>query len=296
LPHLEVDAVRFGALIPTTDLAPADVRRFGEGVAELGFSHVTVYDHVLGADPALHPEFPGPWPFTTADALHEPFVLYGYLAAAAPGLELVTAIVISPQRQTALLAKQAAQVDLFTNGRFRLGIGQGWNPVEYDALGQDFRTRGRRLEEQVALMRRLWTEPVVTFEGTFDRVTAAGLNPLPVQRPIPVWIGGSSEAALRRAARIGDGFFPQNPLDGGWEPTLERMREWRAEAGRDPGDLGIEARVNVGVGSPEEWRAAAEEWRRLGATHISLGTFRSGLEGVDAHLERLAEAKEAVTG
>ncbi len=288
--------MQLGALFPQTDITTRDVRRFAEGVEALGFSHVLIYDHVLGADPAAHPEFPGPWPFTVDDHLHEPLVLYGYLAAVAPSLELVTGIVIAPQRQTALLAKQAAQVDLLTGGRFRLGVGQGWNPVEYEALGMSFRDRGRRLEEQVELMRRLWTEPLVTFHGTYDTVTAAGLNPLPVQQPIPIWIGGSSETALRRAARIADGFFPQSPLDGGWEPTLERMRAWRSEAGGDPESLGIEARVNLTTGTPDDWHAAAEEWRRLGATHLSLGTMRGGFDGVDGHLERLAAGKEAVGG
>ena len=287
--------MKLGALFPQTDLATADVKGFAQGVEALGFSHVLIYDHVLGADPAAHPEYPGPWPFTMNDRLHEPFVLYGYLAAVAPSLELVTGVVIAPQRQTALLAKQAVQVDLLTEGRFRLGVGQGWNPVEYEALGMSFRDRGRRLEEQIELLRRLWAEPLVTFQGSYHTVTAAGLNPRP-RRPIPIWIGGSSETALRRAARIGDGFFPQNPLDGGWEATLERMRGWRDEAGGDSEDFGIEARLNVLTGTPDDWHAAAAEWRRLGATHLTLGTMRGGLVGVDAHLERLAAAKEAVAG
>jgi probable F420-dependent oxidoreductase len=286
--------VRLGALFPQTDLGPTDIRPFAQGVEELGFAHLLVYDHVLGADPAEHPEFPGPWSFTIDDPLHEPLVLYGYIAALAPSLELATGIVIGPQRQTALLAKQAAQVDLLTGGRFRLGLGQGWNPVEYEALGMTFRDRARRLEEQVALLRQLWAQPSVTFAGRFHTVTAAGLNPLPTRRSIPIWVGGSSEQALRRAARIADGFYPQRPLDGGWAPTLERMREWRRDAGRDGEDLGIEPRINVVSGTPDEWHAEAEEWKRLGATHVTVGTMRGGLSGVDAHLERLAEAKAAV--
>jgi probable F420-dependent oxidoreductase len=286
--------VRVGALFPQTDLGPADIRLFAQGVEELGFTHLLVYDHVLGADPAAHPEFPGPWSFTIDDPLHEPLVLYGYIAALAPSLELATGIVIGPQRQTALLAKQAAQVDLLTGGRFRLGLGQGWNPVEYEALGMTFADRARRLEEQVALLRQLWAHPSVTFAGRFHTVTAAGLNPLPTRRAIPIWVGGSSEQALRRAARIADGFYPQRPLDGGWEATLERMREWRRDAGRDAEDLGIEPRINVVSGTPDEWHAEAEEWKRLGATHVTVGTMRGGLSGVDAHLERLAGAKAAV--
>jgi probable F420-dependent oxidoreductase len=287
--------MRLGALFPQTDVvAAADVKRFAQGVEALGFSHVLIYDHVLGADPAAHPEFPGPWPFTVDDALHEPLVLYGYLAAVAPGLELTTGIVIGPQRQTALLAKQAVEVDLLTGGRFRLGIGQGWNPVEYEALGVSFSDRGRRLEEQVELLRLLWAQRLVTFEGRYHRVTAAGLNPPPTRRRIPIWIGGSSEQALRRAARIADGFFPQRPLDGGWAATLERMWTWRAEVGGDAEGFGIEARINVVTGSPDDWRAQAEEWETLGATHLTLGTMRGGLADVDQHLERLAAAKEVL--
>src|SRR3984893_14079600 len=152
---------------------------------------------------------------------HEPFVLFGYLAALTR-LELVSAVIILPQRQTALVAKQAAEVDVLTGGKLRLGVGIGWNTVEYEALGADFRTRARRFEEQIQLMRRLWTEPVITFEGQYHHVTAAGLNPLPVQRPIPLWIGASAEPALKCAAQIADGFFPQRPLEGGWPATLEK--------------------------------------------------------------------------
>ena len=228
----------------------------------------------------------------------EPFVLFGYLAAVAPSLELVTGIVILPQRQTALVAKQAAEVDILTGGRFRLGIGQGWNPVEYEALGKDFTDRARRMEEQIDLLRRLWQEPVLDFAGRDHTITAAGLNPLPVQRPIPIWIGGSSEAALRRIARLGDGWFPANgrPLEGGWAATIERMRAWRRDAGRDADDLGIEPRISAASGTPDDWHAEAEEWRALGATHLSVDTMRGGLDGPDAHIERLAAAKDALAG
>jgi probable F420-dependent oxidoreductase len=288
--------VHLGVVFPQTEIGadPAGVRAYAEGVQELGYDHLLTYDHVVGADPAGHPGFSGP--YTSESLFHEPFVLFGYLAALTPKLELVTGIIILPQRQTVLVAKQAAEVDVLTGGRFRLGIGQGWNPVEFEALGEEFAGRGSRMEEQIELLRRLWQEPVVDFVGHDHRVTAAGLNPLPVQRPIPIWMGGSSEPALERIARLGDGWFPMNgqALEGDWNLTLDRMREWRQAAGRDPNDLGIEARINASTGTPDDWHRQAEEWRSLGATHLSLDTMRGGLVGADAHLERVAAAKETL--
>ena len=288
--------MRVGVIFPQTEIGadPAGIRAYAEAVEGLGLTHLTSYDHVLGADPAGHPGFSGP--YTAASMFHEPFVLYGYLAAVAPKLELVTGIIILPQRQTALVAKQAAEVDVLTGGKFRLGIGQGWNIVEYEGLGMDWATRSRRMEEQIELLRRLWQEPVLSFEGRFHTITAAGINPLPLQRPIPIWMGGSSARALERIARLADGYFPlSNPLEEGWAATLERMRDWRREAGRDPNDLGIEARIDAATGTPDDWHLAAEEWRALGATHLSIATMRGGLEGADAHIARLTEARDALT-
>jgi probable F420-dependent oxidoreductase len=192
--------MRIGVVFPQTEIGPeaAAVRAYGERVQALGFTHILAYDHVVGADPAAHPGWRGPYDLKST--FHEPFVVFGYLAAVT-SLELVTGIIILPQRQTVLVAKQAAEVDLLTRGKFRLGVGLGWNPVEYEALGKDFATRGRRLGEQIDLMRRLWTEPSVTHAGTHERVTGAGLAPLPVQRPIPVWIGAMSAPAYRRIGR-----------------------------------------------------------------------------------------------
>jgi len=288
--------MKLGAVFPQTEIG-ADagaVRAFAEGVQELGFDHLLAYDHVLGADRAVHTHLAGP--YRTEHMFHEILVLFGYLAGIAPRLELVTGVVIAPQRQTALLAKQAAEVDVLTGGRLRLGLGIGWNDVEYEALGENFHDRGRRFEEQIELIRLLWQDPVVTFEGRWHKVTAAGLNPLPVQRPIPIWIGASAEPALRRAARIADGFFPQRPLEGGWPETMERMRVWLLEAGRDPDAFGVERRIQVGSGTPDDWRASIEEWQALGATHLSLVSLDGGLAGPDAHLERLREAREALPG
>jgi len=267
------------------------VREFAQAAEEIGYRHLLAYDHVLGADVSQRPDWPGP--YTSEHQFHELFVLFGYLAAVAPGLELVAGVLVLPQRQTALAAKQAAEVDLLTGGRFRLGVGLGWNHVEFEALGEDFRDRGRRSEEQIEVLRRLWTESVVDFDGRWHRIPAAGINPLPVQRPIPIWIGGSAEAAIRRAARLADGFFPQRPLEGGWSATMDRFRAWAEEAGRDPASIGVEQRIDVSGGTPDEWRAAVEEWRGLGATHFSVVTMRGGLD-VDGHVERIRKAFEAL--
>ncbi|MCC6174968.1 MAG: LLM class F420-dependent oxidoreductase [Chloroflexi bacterium] len=285
---------RLGVTFPQTEIGAdvGGVRAYAEAAQGLGYQHLLAYDHVLGADPAAHPGWAGP--YTAETLFHEPFVLFGFLAAATPGLELVPGVIILPQRQTALVAKQAAEVDVLTGGRFRLGVGIGWNYVEYEGLGMSFKDRARRFEEQIVVLRRLFQEPVLTFEGRFHRVTGAGIKPLPIQRPIPIWIGGSAEPALRRAAELGDGFFPQRPLEGGWPATLEQMRGWREAAGRSWDGFGIEARINAGTGTPDDWRATAEEWRALGATHLSVNTMNGGLSGPDAHIRRIREVKEAL--
>ena len=290
----EARATMIGVTFPQTEIGvdPGGVRAYARAAQDLGYRHLLAYDHVLGADPSVHAGWSGP--YTSESLFHEPFVLFGYLAAAAPGLELVVGVIILPQRQTALVAKQAAEVDVLTGGRFRLGVGIGWNHVEYEGLGMEFSDRARRFEEQIELLRRFWQEPVVTFEGRYHQVTGAGIRPLPVQRPIPIWIGGSAERALRRAAEIADGYFPQRPLEGGWPATIKKMRGWMEAAGRDPARFGIDARINAGAGTPDDWRRAAEEWRALGATHLSVNTMGGGLVGPDAHIQRLREVKEAL--
>jgi probable F420-dependent oxidoreductase len=286
--------MQIGVIFPQTEIGPdpAGVRAYAQAVQDIGFEHLEVFDHVLGADPAGHPGWEGP--YDVHSQFHEPFAVFGYLAAVAPRLELVTSVIILPQRQTALVAKQAAEVDVLTGGKLRLGVGIGWNRVEYEALGTDFHNRARRFEEQIELMRRLWTEPSVTFQGRYHRVTAAGINPLPVQRPIPLWIGASAEAAIKRAAELADGYFPQRPLAGGWQATLDKVRGWLEAAGRDPARFGIDARVQAGSGSPDEWRQQAEQWRGFGATHLSINTMNGGLRGPDAHVERLRQAFQAI--
>ncbi len=267
------------------------VRAYGEGIAALGFTHVLAYDHVLGADPAAHAPWAGPYDVTTT--FHEPFVMFGFLAAVAD-VELVTGVIVLPQRQTALVAKQAAEVDLLTGGRFRLGVGVGWNHVEYTALGQPFSERGRRIGEQIGLLRRLWTEQSVTHEGTFDRIEAAGLAPLPMQRPIPIWIGGSSEPVYRRIGRLADGWFPQVRPGADLDRALAVIAGAAEAAGRDPAAIGMEGGVRWDGDDAERLARQVERWRAAGATHLSVDTMRTGRQGVDGHLAALAEVAALV--
>ena len=285
--------MRIGVVFPQTEIGGdvGAVRAYAQGAEELGFSHVLAYDHVVGADPEVHKGWNGPYDVHTT--FHEPMVLYGYLAAVT-SMELVTGIIILPQRQTVLAAKQAAEVDLLTRGKFRMGVGIGWNRVEYEALGQDFRTRGRRLDEQIPLMRRLWTEQTVTFEGTFDKITGAGLAPLPVQRPIPVWIGAQSPPAYRRAGRLGDGWFPQMPPGPKLDEAIQMVAQAATEAGRDPASLGMEGRVSWRQ-DPDEMHKALHSWAEAGATHVSINTMGARLKSVDEHLDALASAAEVAT-
>jgi probable F420-dependent oxidoreductase len=285
--------VKVGVVFPQTEIGAevAAVRAYAEGIEALGFSHLLAYDHVLGADPAVHQGWSGPYDIRTT--FHEPMVLFGYLAAAT-SLELVTGIVILPQRQTALVAKQAAEVDLLTGGRFRLGIGLGWNAVEYEALGRNFSNRGTRVVEQVALLRRLWTEQSVTYESADEKVTGAGLSPLPIQRPIPIWFGARSPVALRRAGRLADGWFPQDAPGPDLDKARAIVERGAVEAGRDPSSLGMEGRVSWGEGGSEQLVELSGRWREAGASHVSINTMGAGLGSVEDHLAVLAACAAAL--
>jgi probable F420-dependent oxidoreductase len=284
--------MHIGVTLPQTEIggAVADLRTYAEGVEQLGYDHLVAYEHVVGADPAVYTDWSGPYDIDST--FHEPFVLLGYLAGITK-LELAPAVIILPQRQTALVAKQAAEVDLLTEGRFRLGIGLGWNQVEYEALGQDFSTRGRRMDEQVALLRRYWTERSITFEGEFDRVTGAGIAPLPLQRPIPLWFGGGSKPAFRRMGRLADGWLPMMTPGPELDEAMATIAASAEAAGRDPQTIGMEGRITWG-GDLDQVKLEAEQWRALGATHVSINTMGSGLVGVDAHVEVLAQVATAL--
>jgi probable F420-dependent oxidoreductase len=284
--------VQIGVVFPQSELAGdlGAARAYAEAVEALGYRHLLVYDHVVGADPAVHTGWAGPYDLSTT--FHEPFVLFGFLAGITTTIELVTGIVILPQRQTVLVAKQAAEVDRFSGGRLRLGVGIGWNAVEYEALGRSFADRGKRSEEQVALLRRLWTEASVTHEGPSERITGAGIAPLPIQRPIPVWIGTAAPRGYRRAGRIGDGWFPMVPPGQHLDAARAMVEAGATEAGRDPATIGMEGRIGWGEGGTATLVDHAERWRRAGATHIAVNTMNAGLVGVDAHVAVLTEAAE----
>src|SRR5215203_3024360 len=284
--------MRFGVVFPQTEIGadPAAVKEYAQTADELGYTHLLVYDHVLGADTTIAERRDWRGPYTTEHLFHEPFVLFGYLAGLTQRLELVTGILILPQRQTALVAKQAAEVDVLSGGRLRLGVGVGWNEVEYQGLDKDFSNRGARSEEQIALLRALWTSPVITFDGQWERIDASGINPLPVQRPIPIWIGGYAQATLRRVGELGDGWFPWREPNETMRAAVARIHEYASETGRDPNAIGLEPQLNVGRGTPDEWRAFVAGWRDLGATHLCLSTMGNGFATPQEHLSALTRA------
>lgn len=287
-------AMRLGVIFPQTEIGadPSGVRDFVQATEELGFKHLIVFDHVLGADTAHYRDWQGP--YRKEDTFHEPFVLFGYLAAMTQQLELVTAVIILGQRNTALVAKQAAEVDVLSGGRLRLGVGIGWNAVEYEALNENFHDRGKRSEEQVEVMRALWTHESVNFEGRWHTIRHAGINPLPVQRPIPLWLGGRAEAVIERVGRIADGWFPQFAPDASGRQTLARMHGYARAAGRDPLSIGIEGRVSLQGTTAAQRRQEAEAWRDLGATHLSINTMRAGLRSPAEHIAAIESFREAV--
>lgn len=276
-----------GVVLPQTELGAdvADLRRYGRAVQELGYTHVMAYDHVVGADRAVYPELPA-CVYDVDSTFHEPLVTFGYLAALTE-LELFTGVIILPQRQTALVAKQAAQVDLLSGGRLRLGVGLGWNRVEYDSLGQDFATRATRFEEQITLLRRLWTERSVTSHGQFDNIEGVGLAPLPPQQPIPVWIGGRVPAAFRRAGRLADGWFPEMGPGPELAAALAHVAEGAHRVHRDPASLGMLGRVHLSSGI-DAVPQTVQAWRDAGATHIAVNTMGAGMRSVDDHIDTLA--------
>ncbi len=285
--------MQIGVIYPQTEFGsdPARVRDFAQTVEELGFSYVSAYEHVLGANP----DRPGGWRgiYNYEHAFLEPFVLFSYMAAVTNRLGFMTRVVILPQRQTALVAKQAATLDVLSAGRLRLGVGIGWNEVEYVALGRDFSTRGRQVEEQVALLRRLWTEPLVTFDGRWHTIPDAGINPLPVQRPIPIWFGGHVDAVIRRVARIGDGWLPNFAVPDEGRSSLEKLDRYLEEAGRARSSVGLGPRLPYDLG-PEAWGTVVEDWRTAGATHLDLNTLGCGFSTPDAHLQALRTFAETL--
>ena len=294
--------MQIGAIFPQTEIGsdPGAIREYAQAAEGLGYSHLFIADHVLGADDKHHDHVVGS-AYTQESIMHEPFTLMGYLAAITKTMGLSTGILILPQRQTALVAKQAAEVDVLSGGRLRLGIGVGWNHVEYEALDQDFHNRGRRSEEQIALLRALWTKEVVNFEGKWHRVSHAGLNPLPIQKPIPIWLGAGSssnplpsEPVLRRLARISDGWFPNFPPSPAGKKAITTLRKYVREAGRKRNQVGIEGRIRISGKQPEEWLDELKAWEALGAVGITVEARRGGLHSVEEHIEAIRQFKEVV--
>jgi probable F420-dependent oxidoreductase len=287
--------MRVGVVFPQTEIGadPVSVRDYAQAAESLGFDHLLAYDHVLGANAESRPGWGGAYQHTSL--FHEPFILFSYLAGITETIEFVSGIIILPQRQTVLVAKQTAALDVLSGGRLRLGIGIGWNQVEYEALGENFHNRGRRSEEQIDVLRQLWTNELVTYDGKWHKITDAGLNPLPVQQPIPIWFGGTSDAVMRRLAKIGDGWFPQRfgPDEEG-RRIIETLRSYIADAGRKPSDVGIEPRISVSQGDPDAWATEASAWEELGATHISVNTMGAGFSSTQEHIDAIEKFKEAV--
>src|SRR5436305_476169 len=240
--------MELNAFFPTLDIGsdPAKIRDWAQAAEDLGYAYIEVPDHVFGAKGR-----DGWVPlYNEKDPFHETFVTLGYLAAVTRTIGLSTGILIAPQRQTGVIAKQAAEVDILSGGRLRLGIGGGWNHVEYEALGADWKTRGARQAEQAEVLRRLWSEDVVDYEGRFHHLNGVNIVPPPVQRPIPIWFGGSSDAVVKRAARLGDGWMPIMAADSEAEQKLAMLREEISSVGRDAANFGIEGWLRMNDTDP----------------------------------------------
>ena len=278
--------MEIGVIYPQIELGgdPAAVREYGLAAEQLGYDHLLAYDHVVGA---THDRTPKLWgPYTEQDPFHDPFIMFAYLAGLCAKLKFVTGVIILPQRQTALVAKQVADLDLLSGERLRLGVGVGWNYVEYEALGQDFATRGKRADEQIELLKRYWSEPLVSFEGRFDRVDRGNILPRP-KRAIPLWVGGFTEPAFRRAAKYGDGFI----YAGAEAPTQrERVHQLLSDAGRSADGFGAELMTNA-CRSIDAVLSALDAWREAGGTHASVCTMGMGLDSISAHVDFIAEVR-----
>jgi probable F420-dependent oxidoreductase len=292
--------MRAGAVFPQLEIGtdPDLVARYARTVEEFGYDHLVVFDHVLGADSNR----PGGWSgaYDHRSMFHEPLVLFGYLAAQTTRLRLATAILVLPQRQTALVAKQAAEVDVLSGGRLILGVGIGWNAVEYEALGLSFTNRGKRIEEQIAVLRTLWTREVVDFKGRWHRIDRAGINPLPVQRPIPIWMGGGwdrqrraiTEPSLRRIAKVADGWFTHVPPNDNGRTGMDMFRRFLRQEGRDPASVPVEGRLLAAKSGPEEWKRGIDAFQQMGMTSVELNTMGAGYRSIDEHLEALRRFRE----
>jgi len=281
--------MKYGVVFPQIEF-PSDsgaIKAFAQTAEDLGFNHILAYDHVLGANPDRKGGWSGPYTYT--DPFQEPLMLYSFLAGITRKLEFVTGIIILPQRQTALFAKQAATLDVLCGGRLRLGVALGWNEVEYTSLNKNFHDRGERFEEQIVVLRKLWTQQLVTFAGKWHTIPDAGLNPLPIQQPIPLWFGGHAEPVLQRIARLGDGWLPNYRSASDAAQALEKLQTYLAEENRSLSDIGVEPRLRYADGDSEAWHKLAMEWESAGATHITFNTMGSGFVTPQDHLQAIEQ-------
>ena len=285
--------MEFGAVFPHNEIGtdPGAIKAYAQGVEALGATHLLIYDHVLGADPNR----PGGWKgaYDKDVAFHEPFTTFAFVAAVTEKLEMITTVLILPQRQTVLVAKQAAQVALLSNNRFRLGIGTGWNEIEYEALNETFTNRGKRQAEQVELLRRLWREDTLTYQGDYHTISGASINPRP-SRPIPIWFGGSAPKLLERCGQLGDGWIPLMGANDAARQCVDTLRRSREAAGLSFEGFGIQAQAQYSGGNPDRWATHAAKWRDIGATHLAIATHNAGPTDVDGHLARIEEYLSAV--
>jgi probable F420-dependent oxidoreductase len=264
--------MQLGALLPLGDIGgePAALHEYAQTAETIGYDFIEAPDHVLGVNAASRPGWDRN---TSSDLFHDPFVLFGYLAGVTRNLGFSTGVLILPQRQTVLVAKQAACLDVLSGGRFRLGIGVGWNEVEFVGLNEDFHNRGRRSEEQVRVMQALWAEPHVSFKGKWHTIDDAGINPRPASGKVPVWFGGHHERTIERIAKWGDGWMPNAyPADQSALDIFADLRRRTEAAGRDPKSVGIEVWTSMGSGNEAEWAKDAKFWKSAGATHLCLTT------------------------
>ncbi len=283
--------MKIGIIYPQTELHgdPHAIRRIGLATESLGYDHLLTYDHVLGATHDREPKLTGP--YTEKQPFHDPFVMFGYLAGITQRIEFVTGILILPQRQTVLVARQAADLDLLSGERFRLGVGIGWNYVEYQALGQEFRTRGKRVEEQILLLRRLWSEPLVEFAGTFDRIDRAALNPRP-RRSIPIWLSGFADVALKRAAAVADGFIFADGAADAFEQVVT-LRRYLDESHRAVEGFGLHCNM-MRAKTVQAVVETASRWRDIGGTHASVVTMGHNFTTIDEHVNHIEKVAEAL--
>jgi probable F420-dependent oxidoreductase len=286
--------VKLSVVLPQIEIGndPVVIKDYAQAIEGLGYDCLHVPDMVIGANPDRPGGIRGRYNYKSAH--HEPFVLFGYLAGLTTTLEFATGVLVLPQRPTVLVAKQAAELDVLSNGRFRLGVGVGETDLEMQALGYDFSNRGQRIDEQIHVLRELWTKPLVTFRGKYHTIDDMGINPLPVQRPIPIWFGGEAEVVIRRMARLGEGWMLNRNLPEEAKPLVDTLHRYLEEQRRKPEEFGIDIRVNLSKHPRQTWAELVERWRKLGVTYVGVNTMGSGFNTPQKHIEAICRFKDEI--